>query len=71
MKIFDINSKTSYVNDGPHWFGPFNNDKALELFFEDSQEEQWFAAVRNTIVLDVLNALKRATNEAYITREKV
>ena len=71
MKIFEINSKTKYVNDGCHWFGPFKTDEGLKLFFEDSVEEQWFAAVRNSQVHDILNALKRATNEAYTTREEV
>jgi len=70
MKVYQINSKTSYVNDSVHWFGPFNNDKALEQFlFEDSTEEQWFFAVQNTIVLDLLKALKKVTDESRRVKE--
>ena len=58
MKVYQINDKTSYVNDCVHWFGPFNSRKELDLFFEDSQEEQWFAAVRNKVVIDLLKAIK-------------
>ena len=58
MKIYDINSRTRYVNDGPHWFGPFKTDEGLKLFFEDSTEEQWFAAIRNRVVIELLNAIK-------------
>ena len=58
MKVYQINSKTSYVNDSVHWFGPFNNAYQLGAFLSDSQEEQWFAAVQNKIVIDLLNAIK-------------
>ena len=65
MKIYQINDKTSYINDSVHWFGPFSTDKEIEVFlFEDSQEEQWFAAVRNKIVIDLLNSIKERDTKA-------
>ena len=65
MKIYQINDKTSYINDSVHWFGPFSTDKEIEVFlFEDSQEEQWFAAVRNKIVIDILKAFKKVTDDS-------
>jgi len=64
MKIYQIDDKTSYINDSVHWFGPFESDKELEAFLSDSQEEQWFAAVRNTIVLDILKAFKKVTDDS-------
>ena len=41
MITYRINPKRFYVNDAVHWFGPFNSRRELDLFFEDSQEEQW------------------------------
>ena len=64
MKVYQINDKTSYVNDSVHWFGPFNSAYQLGAFLSDSQEEQWFAAVRNTIVLDILKAFKKGTDDS-------
>ena len=58
MKIYQIDDKTSYINDSVHWFGPFESDKELEAFLSDSQEEQWFAAIRNRVVIELLNAIK-------------
>lgn len=58
MKTYQIHATLFYVNDGPHWFGPFRNTKELDNFYSDSNEEQWFAAVRNKIVIDLLKALK-------------
>ena len=45
MKTYQIRANLFYVNDGPHWFGPFRNTKELDNFYSDSAEEQWFAAV--------------------------
>ena len=58
MITYRINPKRFYVNDSVPWFGPFNSRKELDLFFEDSQEEQWFAAIRNSVVIELLNAIK-------------
>ena len=58
MITYRINPKRFYVNDSVHWFGPFNSRRELDLFFEDSQEEQWFAAIRNRVVIELLNAIK-------------
>ncbi len=58
MKTYQIHATCFYVNDSVHWFGPFNNRRALDRFYSDSQEEQWFAAVQNKIVIDLLKALK-------------
>ena len=64
MKVYHINDKTSYVNDSVHWFGPFRNAYHLGAFLSDTQEEQWFAAVQNKVVLDILNAFKKVTDDS-------
>tara|TARA_Y100000592_G_scaffold713_1_gene1127 strand:+ start:168 stop:353 length:186 start_codon:yes stop_codon:yes gene_type:complete len=58
MKTYQIHATCFYVNDSVHWFGPFKSTKELDSFYSDSNEEQWFAAVRNKIVIDLLKALK-------------
>ena len=59
MKTFQVSPNLFYVNDSVHWFGPFNNKKELDLFFSDSMEEQWFAAVRDTKLHQQLNKMKQ------------
>ena len=35
MKTYQIRANLFYVNEGPHWFGPFRTTKGLEDFYSD------------------------------------